>query len=106
MFPKPIIVRSEPYRRWIASLACFGCGIEGWSQCAHSNVNKSLGKKTSDLLTFPLCAPRFGLMGCHYQHDNLIGMDRETRRELELKYVDRAQQMAREAGRNELKAAA
>jgi hypothetical protein len=40
-------------------------------------------------------------MGHHYEHDNLIGMDRETRRELESKYIERAHQMAREAGRKE-----
>lgn len=106
MIPKTRPVRSESYRRWIASLDCFGCGVSGFSQCAHSNINKGLGMKTCDLLTFPLCAPHFGLMGCHYQHDNMIEINRETRRELELKYVARAQDMGREAGRRELMKAA
>lgn len=62
--------------------------------------------KTCDLQTFPLCAPHWGLPGCHYQHDNMIGMDRDTRRELEVKYVAQMQEMARADGRREFKAAA
>jgi len=105
-FPKAHIVRSESYRRFVASLPCFGCGVEGFSQCAHANHGKGLGMKTSDLETFPLCAPHFGLIGCHQQHDLCLDMDRDQRRELERQYIDRMQAIARDAGRPELKAAA
>jgi hypothetical protein len=100
-FLKALPVRSEAYRRWIATLPCFACGIEGYSQAAHPNYGRGLGQKASDLDCFPLCCTRPGHMGHHYEHDNLIGMDRETRRELERRYIDRAHAMAREAGRKE-----
>ena len=98
MFPKSRPVRSKTYLRFVASQACFGCGVEGFSQAAHMNTGKGMGMKTSDLLTFPLCAPHWSLPGCHYQHDNLVQMTRDERRELEAKYVERMQAIAREAG--------
>jgi hypothetical protein len=35
--PKETVFRSESYRRFVAGFGCFACGIEKWSQCAHSN---------------------------------------------------------------------
>lgn len=105
-FPKATIVRSQAYRRFVASQPCFGCAVEGFSQCAHANHGKGLGMKTSDLETFPLCAPHWGLIGCHQQHDLCIDMDRDQRRELERQYVARMQDIARAACRAELKEAA
>ena len=32
-------VRSESYRRFVASQPCFGCGIAGYSQAAHPNLS-------------------------------------------------------------------
>ncbi len=98
--------RSESYRRFVSQQPCFACGIEGYSQAAHANVGKGLGMKVSDLNTFPLCGPRWGLMGCHYQHDNLIDMTRDMRREAEARYIERMHQIAREHGRKEFKEAA
>jgi hypothetical protein len=95
-------LRSESYRRWVASLPCFVCGIEGWSQAAHPNYGRGLGQKTCDSKCFPLCSTRPGHMGHHYEHDNLIGMSREDRREAEAKYIERAQDLARAAGRKEI----
>ena len=105
MFPKPRRFQSESYRRFVASHACFGCGIEGYSQCAHRNGG-GMGTKHSDLETFPLCSNRPGHMGCHMQHDLCIDMTREQRRELEDRYVEKMQRIAREAGRREFKEAA
>lgn len=105
-FPKATIVRSHSYRRFVAAQPCFGCGVSGWSQCAHANFGKGLGMKTSDLLTFPLCAPHYGLIGCHQQFDLCLGMTRDDRRDLEAKYVDRMQAIARAAGRPEFVEAA
>lgn len=65
-----------------------------------------MGTKHSDLETFPLCATRPGHMGCHMQHDLCIDMTRDQRREIEDRYVERMQRLAREAGRSELKEAA
>jgi hypothetical protein len=105
MYPKAVIVRSKPYLRWVASLACAGCGIEGFSQAAHANYGKGMSMKTCDTRTFPLCAPHWGRPGCHQEHDLCFGMTRNDRRELEARYVAQTQAMAQEAGRKELKAA-
>lgn len=99
-------VRSVAYLRFVASFPCFACGVEGFSQAAHANVGKGMSLKTSDLETFPLCAAHWGLPGCHWQHDNMVDMTRDERRELEAKYVERMQAIARQHGRKELKEAA
>jgi hypothetical protein len=54
--------------------------------------------KTCDTNTFPLCAPHWGLIGCHQQHDLCIDMTRDERRELEARYVVQTQALARDAG--------
>lgn len=94
-------VRSESYRRFVASHPCFGCGVEGFSQAAHPNEGKGLSLKTSDLLCFPLCGPHFGLIGCHAQLDQRIDIGRDEAREQERAYVARMQALARAAGRLE-----
>lgn len=101
-YPKSATVRSESYRRWVASLPCAGCGVDGYSQAAHPNNGKGLGSKTSDLLCFPLCSTRPGHMGCHYMHDNCIGMSRHERRDLELIYTARTQAEAMKQYRKEI----
>ena len=53
--PKSQPVRSEAYRRVVASLPCFACGIQGRSQAAHPNTGKTKGVKTCDSLIFPMC---------------------------------------------------
>lgn len=62
-------VRSEAYRRAVASLPCVACGIQGYSQAAHLPP-EAKGMKQSDLLTFPLCCVRLGVPGCHQDYDN------------------------------------
>lgn len=96
--PKVKAWRSEKYRRYVASQECFGCGIEGYSQCAHGNTGKGRGIKVSDDRTFPLCGPRFGLIGCHQQFDLCIEMSREERREMEERYVARMLDRAKRDG--------
>lgn len=61
-------VRSEAYRRAVASLPCIVCGIQGYSQAAHLPP-EAKGMKQSDLLTFPLCCTRVGIAGCHQDYD-------------------------------------
>jgi len=106
MYPKVKPARSEAYRRWIASLPCIVCGIEGYSQAAHPNQGRGLGQKASDLECFPLCCVRPGHMGHHQEHDLLIDMTLEQRREMERQYIERTQALARSAGRREFKEAA
>lgn len=65
-------MRSEKYRRVVASLPCIECGLEGYSQAAHSNEwshGKGRGMKASDTALFPLCADRLGVQGCHSRFD-------------------------------------
>jgi hypothetical protein len=81
--PKSKPVRSEAYRRAVASLPCAICGIEGHSQAAHPNTSKGLSTKASDLLCFALCGPRPGLAGCHAAFDQHALMTKEERRAFE-----------------------
>lgn len=106
MFQKSKPARSPGYLRYVASKPCFGCGIEGFSQAAHPNQGKGMGLKTSDLDTFPLCAPHWGMPGCHWQLDNSFGMTRDERRALESEYTARMHDEARRDGRKEFKEAA
>jgi hypothetical protein len=90
--PKDEPLRSEPYRKWVASLACFSCGLKGHSQAAHSNSpihGKGKGLKADDRYLFPLCCAMPGRMGCHERHDLGVDMTREERRAAEERYVER-----------------
>jgi hypothetical protein len=66
---EPAPVRDESYRRWVASLPCYECRIQGFSQCAHPNSGKAKGKKLSDEGCFPMCCDRPGVVGCHTRFD-------------------------------------
>ena len=81
-------VRSEAYRRAVASLPCINCGVPGHSQCAHSNSGKGAGIKASDLDSFPLCTVHPGadgrlVQGCHEKFDQGALFTKAVRRELE-----------------------
>lgn len=89
-------LRSENYRRFVASHACFACGLHGSSQCAHANEGKGMAMKVCDRRTFPLCFP------CHSNLDNTRGMTRDQRRLIERAYVDRMQAIARASKRPEI----
>ena len=71
-------VRDKAYRRWVASLPCAHCGLEGHSQAAHADQGKGMGIKASDTECFPLCADRLGVQGCH----SIIGASGFTGAEL------------------------
>ena len=62
-------VRSEAYRRAVASLPCINCGIEGYSQHAHENAGKGKSMKADDRCAMPLCCTRPGIEGCHAAFD-------------------------------------
>jgi hypothetical protein len=99
--PKDEPVRSLAYRQYVASLPCFGCGVEGRSQAAHSNSpihGKGKGLKADDRFLFPLCTVFGFRVGCHEQHDQLLDMSRDQRRELEEQYVERMHEIARRDG--------
>lgn len=62
-------LRSEAYRRAVASLPCAYCGIEGYSQHAHENDGKGARLKVDDRRAMPLCCSRPGIEGCHVAFD-------------------------------------
>lgn len=69
-FPKaPKPVRSEPYRRLVASLPCIACRVQNRSNHAHANSGKWKGVKADDRDGFPLCVDQLGKIGCHTMHD-------------------------------------
>lgn len=81
--PKESPVRSEPYRRAVASLPCKICGIAGYSQAAHGNKGKGMGIKACDLTLFPACCDRPGVQGCHSKIDQGALLSKSARRLLE-----------------------
>lgn len=85
--PKGAYLRCEAYRRQVAGLPCAHCGVEGYSQAAHSDAGKGAMLKAGDDTCYPLCADRPGAMGCH----SIIGASgrytKNERRALELQYA-------------------
>ena len=74
-------LRSEAYRRAVASLPCIHCGIDGYSQHAHENAGKGKSMKADDRCAMPLCCTRPGIEGCHAAFDrNLRGKPRGSAR--------------------------
>lgn len=80
-------VRSEAYRRLVASLACCHCKLEGYSQCAHEDQNKGAATKTDDRRSYPACGPHHHEPGCHHLVGTARIYPKEKRRELEAKWV-------------------
>lgn len=76
-------VRSEAYRRAVASLPCCICGVPGFSQAAHGSVGKGMAIKASDYSLFPACCDRPGVRGCHGQLDQGALFKKSVRHELE-----------------------
>lgn len=67
--PKDAPLRSEKFRRAVASLPCAHCHIAGYSQHAHENEGKGKGVKLDDRRAMPLCCARPGIEGCHAAFD-------------------------------------
>jgi hypothetical protein len=91
--PKRQYVRDKDYLRWVASLPCAHCGIEGRSQAAHSDDNgaagKGMGIKACDSTAYPACAPTPGDQGCHARIGSSGLWPKETRRAMERDYAQR-----------------
>lgn len=81
---EPAPLRSEAYRRAVASLPCAWCGVQGYSQHAHENAGKGKGVKVDDRRAMPLCCARPGIEGCHAAFDQyrLVPGGREAHIEL------------------------
>ena len=95
---KDMPLRSEPYRRLVASLPCICCGIGGSSQAAHPNSAKGMGTKADDRLCFPLCADRPGVRGCHSKFDQGAMLTKEERKAAELKWGKDTRDVIRRVG--------
>ncbi len=76
-------VRSEAYRRAVASLPCVICGVPGYTQAAHGSAGKGMGLKACDMTLFPACCDRPGVRGCHSLLDQGALFTKAVRRELE-----------------------
>lgn len=74
--PKFNYFRSKKHLKNVASLACQHCGLEGYTQAAHSNQikhGKSKGIKASDEFTAALCLKH------HYELDQGKNLSKEER---------------------------
>jgi hypothetical protein len=88
--PKHAYVRSEAYRRLVAAMPCIHCGIEGYSQAAHSDAGadgKGGAIKADDDTCYPACAPRIGVPGCHWLIGSSNHFPRELKRSIERLYA-------------------
>lgn len=94
-FPKERPVRSEAYRRLVSRLPCIVCGIEGYTQACHGDMDKGMGMKTSDLTCWPGCGPHDGLPGCHYTIGSTGTLTREERRAAEKQFAQQTQEKLR-----------
>ena len=97
--PKSKPVRSEAYRRAVASLPCCICGIAGYSQAAHGSgvgtaTCKGMGIKSCDLTCFPACAIR-----CHPALDQGALFSKAVRHELEPVWAADTQRKIRAMGK-------
>lgn len=79
-FPKFTYYRSKAHLKNVASLPCKVCGIDGYTQAAHSNWvqwgGKCKAKKASDEYTAAICVQ------CHYQIDAGKDLTKEERLDL------------------------
>ena len=98
--PKAAPVRDKDYRRWVASLPCAHCGIEGYSQAAHGDEGKGMGIKSSDTTCYPACGPRLGEVGCHYLLGSTGKAPRSIRRMLEQQYADETRALWAQKGKD------
>ena len=85
-------LRSDIYRRRVAQLPCALCGIEGYSQCAHSDEGKGIGMKSDDRTCYPACGPRPGIQGCHYFIGTSGTLSRSARRDMEKRFAAETRQ--------------
>ncbi len=79
MIPKFNYFRSKKHLKNVASLCCQHCGIDGYTQAAHSNQlqhGKGRGIKASDEYTAALC------LKCHYELDQGKNLSKDERVEM------------------------
>ncbi len=95
--PKSKPVRSKAYRRYVAELPCYNCGLDGPSQAAHADFGKGTGIKSSDLTCYPLCPP------CHSRIGTEAIFSKEDRRKFEVQAQQETMAQLRLAAVNDAK---
>lgn len=86
MIEKSRPLRSRKHLMDVASMPCIKCGIDGYTQAAHTNFGKGMGIKACDSQTFPLC------VYCHTWLDQSGKLNKDERRNLERSYVIKTRQ--------------
>jgi hypothetical protein len=86
-FPKQLTYRDEDLRRAVVRLPCMKCGIEGYTQAAHTNLGKGGAIKASDAAIAALCCDRPGVRGCHTLLDQGGKLPKLERRAFEIEMV-------------------
>ena len=79
MIPKFNYFRSKKHLKNVSSIPCQHCGLDGYTQAAHSNQlihGKGRGIKASDEYTAALC------LKCHYELDQGNILSKEERVEM------------------------
>ena len=97
--PKPVHLRSEKYRRWVASLDCAHCGIAGFSNACHADEGKGMALKSCDSTCWPGCVSRPYRVGCHEMVGSSGYLLKPHRRTLERDYGERTREAARIVGK-------
>ena len=99
--PKHEYLRSEPYRRWVASQDCAHCKRAGPSQAAHSDAGadgKGMGIKADDSALWPGCADGPLRVGCHTFICSTANFSRDESHTLAAFYIWRTQLKATAEG--------
>lgn len=78
-------IQSEPYMAAVRTLACYRCGIVGYTQFCHRDEGKGAGLKTDSREGWPGCGPHGGEPGCHWYVGTSGRMSKTERREFELR---------------------
>ena len=55
--------------KFVRSLACAACHVDGWSVNAHLLGNDGLSRKQGFATIGPLCQSRYDVVGCHELYD-------------------------------------
>lgn len=83
MVSKERPVQNRAYMAAVRRLACFRCGISGYTQFCHADEGKGMGVKSDCRLGWPGCGPRTGIPGCHWFVGTSGALSRDGRREFE-----------------------
>lgn len=65
--PKECVIEEHPaYMTTVRGMACYRCGVAGFTQFCHADEGKGLSIKTDCRRGWPGCGPCGGFPGCHW----------------------------------------